>query len=148
MAWKRYYWKVCLQFTLIVLVLVGCTSPKTIEVTDIWGRPSPGSAANAAFYMHIRNNGSKMEELVAADIEVCDHSELHESTVDENGVMRMGQVAGISIPPAETVILEPGGLHIMCINRQTNFNPGDRIPISLEFMTLGLVEVRAEIREN
>ena len=148
MTWKSNDWKVCLLFTVIVVVLAGCNSTETIKVSGVWGRPSPGSAVNAAFYMQIQNNSTEVEQLVAADIEVCEYSELHESTVDENGVMRMGQVEGIYIPPAETVFLEPGGFHIMCINRQTNFDPGDSVPIRLDFMTLGQLEVSAEIREN
>lgn len=148
MTWQSNDWKVCFLFTVIVAVLVGCSSTETIKVSGVWGRPSPSSATNAAFYMHIKNNGVTVEELVAADIAVCDHSELHESTLDDNGVMRMGQVDGIEIPPAETVILEPGGLHVMCINRQTDFIPGDRISINLEFLSFGLLEVEAEIREK
>jgi copper(I)-binding protein len=36
----------------------------------------------------------------------------------------------------------------MCIDRQADLNPGDRVPISLSFKQAGEVVVEAEIREQ
>jgi copper(I)-binding protein len=137
-----------LLLVLISLLLVACGSSEQISATDLWGRPSPGSAANAAFYVTIHNSGSELEELVAADIDICGQTELHESTFDENNVMSMQHVEKITIPPGETIHLEPGGLHIMCIDRQANLEPGDLIPIMLQFANYGELSVEAEIREQ
>ena len=133
---------------LVGLMLVACGSSEQITVTNLWGRPSPGSAANAAFYLSIHNNGPELEELVAADIDICGQTELHESTIDENSVMSMQHVEKIKVPPGETIHLEPGGLHIMCIDRQADLAPGDSIPITLQFANYGELSVEAEIREQ
>lgn len=132
----------------VSLMLVACGSSEQLTVSDSWGRPSPMAAANAAFYMSIHNNSSDVEELVAAEIDICGQTELHESMIDENGVMSMHHVEAIIIPPGETILLEPGGLHIMCINRQGDLVAGDQIPILLQFTTLGDITVEAEIREQ
>lgn len=137
-----------LLLVLITLMLVACGSSEQVTVTDLWGRPSPMSAANAAFYMSIHNNGSEPEELQAADIDICGRTELHESKIDDNGVMSMHHVEKIDIPPGQTISLEPGGLHIMCIGRQAELVSGEQIPILLEFATLGELEVEADIREQ
>ena len=133
---------------LVSLVLVACASSEQITATDLWGRPSPGSATNAAFYGTILNHGAELEELVAADIEICGQTELHKSTLDENSVMSMQHVEKIVIPPGEMIQLEPGGLHIMCIDRQADLDPGDLIPIRLQFANFGELSVEAEIREQ
>ena len=143
------YKKVILAILAIVsLMLVACGGSEQITINDSWGRPSPGSAANAAFYMSIHNNGSEVEELVAADVDICDQIELHESRIDDNGVMSMRHIEKIIIPPGETIDLEPGGLHIMCISRQADLAPGDEIPIRLQFANFGDLTVEAEIREQ
>ena len=135
-----------LLWALIGLLLVACGSSEQIAATDLWGRPSPASAANTAFYVTIRNNGSELETLVAAEIDICDQTELHQSTLDENSIMSMQHVEKIEIPPGETIHLEPGGLHIMCLDRLANLEPGELVPIRLQFATYGQLAVEAEIR--
>lgn len=129
-------------------VLVACGSDEpNIEVSDVWGRPSPQMAANAAFYMTIENRGGQDDRLVAAEIAICGTAELHESVVDANNVMSMQHVDKIDVPAGETVKLEVGGLHVMCLNRQGDLEAGGLIPITLTFEKSGVVEVEAEIRQ-
>ena len=135
-------------FLLIPFMAVGCGPPEGISVDEAWGRPSPSSAANAAFYMNIQNHGLEMESLLGAEIDICGSVELHESNVDDNDVMRMEHVEKIDIPSSSTVQLQPGGLHIMCIERQADLQSGDTIDIILEFSEIGLVDVKATIRDQ
>ncbi len=62
--------------------------------------------------------------------------------------MNMQQVQHIDIPAGQTIALEPGGLHVMCIDRQADLAPGDSVPISLSFAEAGAISVNAEIREE
>lgn len=135
---------------LLGLFLVACNTGDQdgIIIEDIWGRPSPMSASNAAFYMTINNPGRAEDTLVEAFIDVCGATELHMSSIDEAGVMSMQQVQQIDIPAGETTVLEPGGLHVMCIDRQVDLNPGDNISIALTFSQAGEITVTAEIREQ
>ena len=142
-------------FTLILAVmatlfLAACDGADQggIVIENVWGRPSPKSASNAAFYMDIRNSGQEDDSLVEASVGICGKTELHMSAIDENGVMSMRQVQAIDILDGETVKLEPGGLHIMCIDRQVELNLGDRFPITLLFAGVGEQTVEAEIQEN
>lgn len=138
--------------TLLLLVLValaGCTTASAgeLEISDVWGRSSPAVAQNGAFYMTIRNNTDQDEQLLGAQIDVCGTVELHEMSM-ENDVMRMQQVPGgvIDIPAGETVELEVGGLHVMCIDKQVEFTVGEEIPLTLQFANAGDRTVTAEIR--
>jgi copper(I)-binding protein len=139
----------------IVILLVGlflsaCISGEQdgITVEDIWGRPAPMSATNAAFYMVIKNQGQEQDALVEASIDICDATELHMSSIDDEGVMSMHQVQQVDVPAGENTDLEPGGLHIMCIGRQADLNPGDSVPISLSFTRAGEIIVEAHIKEQ
>lgn len=135
---------------LIGLLLVACGSDDQngIVVEDVWGRPSPNSASNAAFYMAVKNSGQARDTLLTATVDVCGATELHMTAIDDAGVMSMQQVQQIDIPAGQTTALEPGGLHIMCIDRQVDFAPGDNVPISLSFSQAGQIAVEAEIRSQ
>lgn len=135
---------------MIGLLMVACGSGEQegIVVEEVWGRPSPNSASNAAFYMAINNDGQEQDTLVEASIDICGATELHMSSIDAAGVMSMQQVQQIDLPAGETTNLEPGGLHVMCIDRQADLNPGDSVPISLSFSQAGELIVEAEIREQ
>jgi len=130
----------------ILLLLAGCSS-RGLTVTDVWGRPSPSAAPNAAFYLIIENNGGE-DRLVSADSPACGTAELHEMYDKGDGVMGMRPLQGIEIPAGGSVTLGPGGLHVMCIGRLADFTPGDHVPLTLEFQNAGTIKVNATIRES
>lgn len=139
---------------ILILLTAGCTisggNEGGLEVTDLWGRSSPQAAQNGAFYMKISNNGREDDELLGARTDACGSVELHEMFMKENDVMGMRQVPGgtLAIPAGETVELKVGGMHVMCIGKQQEFNVGDKIPLVLEFSNAGEMELTADIRET
>ena len=135
--------------SLLAVGLISCGPEEpSITVTDTWGRVSPRSAANAAFYMDIHNEGREADQLTGVDSPECGITQLHESMIDELGVASMQHVEEIEIPASETVPLEIGGLHVMCLDKLNAFEAGGRIPITLFFDKSGRMEVEAEIREE
>jgi len=125
----------------------GSSGSDEIVVDNPWGRSSPMAAANGAFYMTIE--GSNVDDrLVAAYASVCGATELHQTIVTD-GVMRMRQAeGGIEIPAGGEALLEPGGYHVMCINKDVEFKVGDIIPVTLTFELAEMQTVDAEIREG
>jgi hypothetical protein len=132
----------------VLLVLLSACASQGLTVTDVWGRPSPSAAANAAFYLTIENHGGGADLLVSADSSACGTTELHETYDKGSGVMGMRPVAGIDIPAGGSVTLQPGGIHLMCIDRLADFAPGDHIPLTLKFQNAGTIEVDATIGES
>ena len=133
----------------LVVVLAACSSSSesSVSVEDAWGRTSPAAATNAAFYMGIEG-GSEADTLVSASSDACGMTELHISVMTD-GVMSMQHLPdGITVPAGETVMLEPGSFHVMCIDRQKDFVAGDTVPLTLEFSGAGTVSVDAEIRDE
>ncbi len=138
----RWQWTVLLLTTLL---LMACGGSRGIEIQDAWGRVVPDTP-NGAFYMVIQNQGDAPDTLVQASAAVCGTVELHE-TIMEEGVMRMRPLEGIEIPAGETVVLEMGGLHVMCLERQPELAVGDIVPLTLQFEAAGDMTVEVEIQE-
>ena len=136
-----------LMVVVLGVVLAACSSESSVSVDDAWGRTSPATATNAAFYMAIEG-GSEDDTLVSASSDACGVTELHISVMND-GVMSMQHLPeGIAVPAGETVMLEPGSFHVMCIDRQQEFVAGDSIPLTLEFAGEGTLAINADIRDE
>jgi len=102
-----------------------------------------------AFYMNIHNSGHDADTLISAATGACGVVELHETYDKGDGTMGMRPVeGGIEIPADEAVALEPGGLHIMCLQKKADFAVGAKIMLTLNFEHAGEVMVEAEVRDQ
>lgn len=144
-----------LRFLLIlflILLLTACATAQSAELTvrDVWGRPSPQGAPAAAFYMTIVNDSEQQDVLLRASSDFCDAIEIHRTVVDEEGVMRMTPLEDgqLPIPAHESVLLAPGGLHIMCVGLPQTLVEGQQASLVLEFEVAGVQEVAAQIRQE
>lgn len=146
---RPVYW---LPALLLVLLVTGCTRTESgrLFVEDVWARPSPQGAPASALYMTIVNQSAQPDVLQDVTVERCDAVEIHRTTMDEEGVMRMAPVpeGRLSIPAGENVVLAPGGLHVMCIGLSEPLAAGERLPLTLHFELVGDVSVNAEVREE
>lgn len=99
-----------------------------------------------AIYMAITNDTSSDDALIDASIPGCGTVELHEMVMQDD-VMTMRQMEGnrILIPAGETVMLQRGGLHVMCIDKTGEFAVGESVPVMLTFENAGTMEVTAEV---
>ena len=84
---------------------------------------------NSAAFMSIVNNGDDTA-IVAARSAVSEVVELHTHR-EESGVMRMRQVEKIDLPSGETVMLKPGGLHVMLIGLKQALEVDTEISVTL-----------------
>ncbi len=138
----------------LVAVVVSACSPAAsgpqITVEGVWGRNSPKMATAGAFYMVIKNSGSEADKLVSASAEVCGTVELHESYMMDDGAMGMRPVTGgtIEIPAGGSVELKVGGLHVMCLDKTSEFALGDTYPVTLTFEKAGEIVVDAKIQDE
>lgn len=101
------------------------------------------SASVGGGYMTITNNGSRDDILIDVRVTQIPRIELHLSATDENGVATMTkQEGGIPLPAGETVMLMPGGLHVMFMGLGGDpFEVGEQINATLVFETAGEIEV-------
>ncbi|MCZ7534258.1 MAG: copper chaperone PCu(A)C [Acidimicrobiia bacterium] len=136
---------------LVLAVAVGAVacggSDDAVSVDDPWGRPSPSSADNAAFYMTLIG-GSSDDVLTSAGSARCTMTELHETSMTD-GTMSMAPVpSGIAVPANGTVKLEPGGYHVMCMGVKEPLSVGESVDVELTFSSGETATVSAEIRDE
>lgn len=107
-----------------------------LKLEQPWTRATPPKAPGGA-YLTITNTGASGDRLVSVASPISGRSEIHEMKMD-GGVMSMRPLAdGITIMPGETVVLAPGGFHIMLMKLERPIREGEAVPITLRFEKAG-----------
>lgn len=121
-----------------------CRAGLEMEGTP-WIRLMPGSMTGG--YFELRNAGDRDYRIVAAQSPISEVVELHEHA-HVDGVMRMRQVAGLEVPAGETLVLEPGGLHLMFIGLHEPLTAGAWIPVVLECADGETMTIHARVQRG
>jgi copper(I)-binding protein len=98
----------------------------------------PGQPTGGA-YLRFENAGPT-DKLVSVKAAVSKSIELHTSHM-EGDVMQMREVDAIELPSNKSVVLEPGGTHIMLVGLKAPLKEGDHFPMTLKFEKAGEVTV-------
>jgi copper(I)-binding protein len=101
------------------------------------------AGGTGAGFMTIRTAGPAADRLVAARAAIARVVELH-THVRDGDVMRMRPVPAIDVPAGGTVMLQPGGLHLMLIGLTASLEQGATVPVTLVFERAG--EIAVELR--
>jgi len=119
------------RFVLAAALLIGATSALAqVTVKDPWVRATvPAQHATAAF---MQLTAAEPMRLVAAQSSVAGTVEIHEMAMVD-GVMKMRAISGLDLPAGKTVMLDPGGYHVMLLDLKGQIHVGDVVPITLEF---------------
>lgn len=117
-----------------VLVLTACQRdglPASVESRppNPWIRLAPPDAMMLAGYRRIDNDGELPMRLRSIRSDAFGAIELHRTEVVD-GVSRMREVPSLTIAPGGSVVLEPGGMHLMLMQPQRALREGDEVAIS------------------
>ncbi|ESQ75990.1 hypothetical protein ABAC402_05975 [Asticcacaulis sp. AC402] len=121
----------------------GIITNTKVLMTDYAMRAALGTNPNTAAYVTIKNGGDKPETLLSASCACAAKASLHEMTMTD-GVMSMGEkTGGFEIKPGETLVLAPGGNHIMLEGLTERPAEGQTVNVTLTFdgagpITLGM----------
>ena len=134
----------------LLLSLAACGGDGSQEVTDAWARPTPEVATTAAFYTTFENGTSSDDRLTAVRADNrCDAAELDRSSiVDGMMQMRPADADDLTIRAGESLVMEPGALHVMCIGPSAPLVAGDEIRLVFEFARAGSVEATAVVEDR
>lgn len=117
-----------------------------LEIEQPWMRATPGGAKVAGGYLRVTNRGSEPDRLVGAAIPISGRGEVHEMSMD-GGIMRMRPVeGGIEVKPGQSVVLKPGGYHLMFMDLASGPKEGETIHGILTFEKAGTVAVDFVVR--
>ena len=127
--------------SIALLVAATPAAAADISVKQAWSRATPKGAQVASGYLTIENHGSFPDRLISAATSAATKIEIHEMTTLD-GVMMMRPVeGGLTIPPGASVMLAPGGSHLMFIGINAPFSEGKHIAAALTFEKAGTIHV-------
>ena len=95
---------------------------------DAWVRSMPPGAQVSAAYGMLMNHSDTAVTLSAISSDISGSAEIHEVIADGDQ-RRMVRLTSIDIAPHETLILEPGGRHIMLLDIAAPPVEGDFVEI-------------------
>jgi periplasmic copper chaperone A len=116
-------------------LMAGCASPSGIEISDYWVKSSEMSTLGGmtAVYGTITNNTNEDVVLVGGATEVAGIVEVHEMSM-VGGEMKMQEInGGLLIPAGQSVVLEPGGNHLMLMMLTSDVLAGSSIEVLFDF---------------
>lgn len=119
----------------------GVTHLGAINISLPFTRATLPNAPVGGGFLTIENEGPEADRLVSATSAVAGDTQIHEMAM-EGEVMKMRELPdGLEIPAGETVVLAPGGFHIMFMGLKQPFVEGETVPVTLTFEKAGSVEV-------
>lgn len=119
----------------LVLLLLSAVLPvraeQAIDVQDAWIRHMAGDRPMAGYFV-MHNNSGEDRRLVGAASPAFGAVDMHE-TVEANGATSMRPVDSVVVPNGERFEFQPGGYHLMLMQRQEDLAVDDQVPVILEF---------------
>lgn len=133
-----------LLVALLALAFAGCGGDTDggLNVSDV--RVAEPTGPNAALYFTV--TADTEDTLIGAETGVASVVHIHETVVGDDGTMGMQPVDSLDVLPGETLVLEPGGLHLMLIDAE-RLGVGDEVEITLIWASAGEQTVSAEVVE-
>ena len=146
-----HVWSPTVALLAIAAICVMPASAQQIKAGDLvldhaWARATPGGAKVGGGFLTIENKGATPDKLIGGSSPAAGKVELHETAMN-NGVATMRPVkGGLSISPAQSVTLAPGGYHLMLMQLKAPLKKGDKVPVTLAFEKAGEVKVTLDVQ--
>ena len=132
-----------------VAAVAASTAPAAggLAVTGAWARASAAGTTTGAAYFTVRA-GATGDTLtgIAVDPAVARAAELHESMLDDMGMMSMDPVHAVPVRAGGSLVFKPGGHHVMLVGLKRPLRTGQRFTLTLRFARAGARFVTAVVR--
>lgn len=136
-----------LAVTLTALLM---TTPALAEgelnVHDPWVREAPPTALVSAAYLSLENAGAMQRRLTGVASPAFGRVEMHR-TEQHGGMAMMMRQESLELAPGSWTLFEPGGLHLMLIDRKHPLKAGDMVPLTLTFANGQELTFHATVRK-
>jgi copper(I)-binding protein len=112
-----------------------------LTINQAWSRATPPGAATGAGYLTISNSGVTDDRLLSVASAEAAIGEIHDMTMVADRMTMRPVADGVVIPAGGTVVLQPGGLHLMFVQVGAGFVEGSVVAVTLTFEIAGVVEI-------
>jgi len=115
-----------------------------ITVRGAWARIAD-SAATGGAYVTLVNGNTTPVEIVGAASATADAVEIHETT-HHDGMASMTARPSIVIAAGDSLLMAPGGVHVMLIGLHRALVAGDQVPLVVQLATGDLLPLTIPVR--
>ncbi len=117
--------------TLLAGAVLALAVPAHAELTfsDPWLRAVPPVSPTMAGYVTLNNTGEDTVTITGVSTPVAGHTMLHDVETAADGSRRMVHLHHLEIPAGDSVVLAPGGRHLMLMKLTQVPAPGDKVEI-------------------
>ena len=133
--------------TVLGLLVGACGGDATLGVADAWARSALGP--NGAVYLTI--DGGETDTALtgaSASSDVSAAVEIHQTVMRDDGTMGMTEISQVEIPAESTVMMVPGGLHVMLIDLSQPLELGATFDMTLTFDNGAELTATVEVRDE
>jgi copper(I)-binding protein len=132
----------------VLFVLTGLSFAESkVVVEGAWVGEVPPSSPVAAAYMTIKNEGNADDKLLSVTSSISGSTMIHQTVIDEQSVARMEMVDALVIPAGKSVVLKPGGTHIMLMDLKEPVTGKEKIELDLKFENAGDIKIEAPVKK-
>lgn len=114
---------------------------KDLAIAHASIRTTASKEMPSAAYFSVKNTGKQADTLLKATSPAADKVELHTSTVDAQGIMKMTPLDKVAVSAGQMVSFKPHGMHLMIFGLKNPIKEGDKFPITLHFEKSGTQEM-------
>ena len=119
----------------------------SLDVAEAWSRPALGP--NGAVYLTIEGGGADTAlSGVSVSSDVAAMAQIHQTVMRDDGTMGMTRIDQVEIPAGSTVIMVPGGMHVMLMELAEPLELGDTLDMTLTFDNGTELITTAEVRDE
>jgi copper(I)-binding protein len=120
-----------------------------IAVLDAWVRPTPPGSDEAAIYVSVGNVTDTDSAILSASSSRCMVVVPHATTIDD-GIASMGEALDdeLALPAGDQVVMEPNGLHLMCLGLDDPLQAGDQLDVTLDLAGRNSVDVTVNVEQR
>ncbi len=141
---KRLSVLLLLATALVAPMLSATSITPVLRAENAWIRLLPGDLP-AAGYMVLENLTDTPRKLTSASSPDFGMVMLHKS-IRSSGVQHMEHVDSVTVPAHDKVVFEPGGYHLMLMNRSRTLEVGQILVMTLHFADGDSLSVGFEVR--
>jgi len=131
-------------FAALLVAAPAMAQAPTVHVSG-WARPTVAAQSAGAAYLTIHNAGRGADRLLGLDSVSAESVSVHQ-TSNAGGVSRMRPTGPVAIATGRSLVMAPGGLHVMLTGLKAPLRPGTRLPLTLHFERAGLVRVSIPVQ--
>ncbi|WP_449278677.1 copper chaperone PCu(A)C [Leucobacter sp. GX24907] len=121
------------------------SSSETIEFRDGW---VSARDEMSGVFGELVNHGSEDLELIGAESPAAGMVELHETVTSGAEPTMRALESPLEVPAGETLVLEPGGTHIMLMDLAEPLLAGDEVPVTLQFADGSELDISVLVKDT